>query len=168
MSGLKKVFGLAVILLMIGCTSSTDELDVREVVYSLHQVSTTPINGQVTFTEVDPTTVQIAISLRGTQAGLPHPAHLHFGTVTESGELAFRLNDVDAASGQSVTLLENQLLSDGQTLTYDLLREMNGSIKIHMNVEAGSVFANFAVATGNIGANSREYDPNSITVCTGH
>ncbi len=150
------------------CTSSTDELQVRESVYLLHRVSTTPVEGQVTFTEIDPTTIQIEIVLSGTEEGMPFPAHLHFGTVTEAGELAFRLTDVDATTGESITVLENQKLSNDELLTFDLLQEMNGSVKIHMNVAEGSAFSNFAVATGNIGANSREYDPNSITVCVGH
>lgn len=167
-----KAFGkLTWVLILVGfwsCTSSTDELQVRESVYLLHRVSTTAIQGQVTFTEVTPTTVQVAISLTGTEPGMPFPAHLHFGTVTEAGELAFRLNDVDATTGESITMLDNEKLADGELLTFDLLQEMNGSVKIHMNVPEGSAFSNFAVATGNIGTNSREYDPNSITVCVGH
>lgn len=167
-----KAFGKLIwVMVLVGfwsCTSSTDELQVRESVYLLHRVSTTAIEGRVTFTEVNPTTVQVAITLSGTEEGMPFPAHLHFGTVTETGELAFRLNDVDGATGESITMLENQRLADGELLTYDLLQEMNGSVKIHMNVPEGSAFSNFAVATGNIGANSREYDPNSITVCVGH
>ena len=167
-----KAFGKLIwVLVMVGfwsCTNGTDELQVRESVYLLHRVSTTPIEGQVTFTEVDPTTVQVAITLTGTDSGAPYPAHLHFGTVTETGELAFRLNDVDPETGVSITMLENEQLADGEQLTFDLLQEMNGSVKIHMNVPEGSAFSNFAVATGNIGANSREYDPNSITVCVGH
>ena len=167
-----KAFGKLIwVMLIVGfssCTSGTDELQVRETVYLLHRVSTTPIEGRVTFTEVDPTTVQVAIDLTGTQPGRPFPAHLHFGTVTETGELAFRLNDVDATTGESITLLENERLTDGSLLSYDLLQEMNGSVKIHMNVEAGSAFSGFVVATGNIGANNREYDPNGITVCVGH
>lgn len=167
-----KVFGkLICVMVLVGlwsCTSGTDELEVRESVYLLHRVSTTPVEGQVTFTEIDPTTIQVAIRLSGTESGLPYPAHLHFGTVTEAGELAFKLNEVDAATGESITMLDNQALSDGETLTFDLLQEMNGSVKIHMNVPAGSAFSNFTIATGNIGANSREYDPNSITVCVGH
>ncbi|MDW3191764.1 MAG: hypothetical protein R8G66_05345 [Cytophagales bacterium] len=167
-----KAFGKLIwIVVMVGfwsCTSGTDELQVRESVYILHRVSTTAIEGRVTFTEVGPTTVQVAITLSGTEEGLPFPAHLHFGTVNETGELAFRLNDVDGATGESITMLENERLTDGSELTYDLLQEINGSVKIHMNVPEGSAFSNFAVATGNIGTNSREYDPNSITVCVGH
>ena len=168
MKALRSVFGILSIVFFIGCSDSTDELSVRESVYSLHRVSTTPVSGHVTFTELDVSTVQVSIKLDGTQSGMPFPAHLHFGTVAESGELAFRLNDVDATSGESITILNRTELSDGKTLTYDLLQEMNGSVKIHMNVEEGSAFSNFAVATGNIGKNGREYDPNSITVCTGH
>lgn len=167
-----KAFGKLIwVVIVVGfwsCTSSTDELEVRESVYLLHRVSTTPVEGQVTFTEIAPSTIQVAITLSGTVAGMPFPAHLHFGTVTEAGELAFRLNDVDASTGESLTILDNQILADGEILTFDILQEMNGSVKIHMNVPEGSAFSNFAVATGNIGANSREYDPNSITVCVGH
>lgn len=157
-----------VLLGLFSCTSGTDELQVRETEYLLHRVSTTPIEGRITFTEIDPSTVQVAIALKGTEDGLPFPAHLHFGNVSETGELAFRLNDVDATTGVSITVLENQKLADGELLTYDLLQEMNGSVKIHMNVPEGSAFSNVAVATGNIGTNNRAYDPNSITVCVGH
>lgn len=156
---------IALIVVTLAFTSCNEKEDDRpESVFLLHRVGAAPIQGQVTFTSLDQRKVQVAITLQNTQDGQPFPAHLHFGTVREVGELAFRLNDVDGKTGESVTVLDNVKLSDGETFTYDMLQNMNGSVKIHMN---DSFFKNFAVASGNIGKNEN-YVLDGIAVCTGH
>jgi len=152
---------LAVVL--FSCTSS-EENKLRESTYLLHRVGTTPINGVVTFTEINSQTVQVDVSLENTVDGIPFPAHLHFGTIGETGELAFRLNDVEGASGRSTTTLENVELSNGDRFSFDLLETMNGSVKIHLN---DSFLKNVAIASGNIGSNQNS-STEGIAVCTGH
>ena len=151
------------LIIVVACEQET-EPQLRENEYSLHRVGFTNVSGVVTFTEQESGAILVSINLENTQEGQPFPAHLHFGTISETGELAFRLNDVDGATGSSSTLLDNVELSNGETLTFDMLDTMNGSVKIHLN---DSFFKNIAIASGNIGKNEN-YDLNGIAVCTGH
>ena len=64
----------------------------------------------------------------------------------------------------SSTILENVKLSSGEIFTYDLLQEMNGSVKIHLSDD---LFKHVVLAYGNIGANEN-YLSDGVTVCTGH
>ncbi|MBV6647377.1 MAG: hypothetical protein KI790_18105 [Cyclobacteriaceae bacterium] len=151
-------------LLIFSACQKNEIADNRESVYLLHQAGYNPIRGEVTFTELEPGKLQVSIELENTEAGHSFPAHLHFGSIREVGELAYRLEEVDGANGRSITILDNVQLSDGQTLTYDLLDEINGSVKIHLDSE---LFKNMVLAFGNIGKNEN-YMVNGVTVCTGH
>ncbi len=157
---------LMVVGLIVGLSAcnNNDGEELRESTYLLHRVGATPINGIVTFTELSPERVQVDISLENTVEGIPFPAHLHFGTIGETGELAFRLNDVEGASGSSTTILDKAELSNGEVFTYELLETLNGSVKIHLN---DSYFKNVAIASGNIGTNSNSAK-GGISICTGH
>ena len=160
----KRILLISILATLIFSCSTTDEEALRESTYLLHRVGTTPINGIVTFREINSQSVQVDVSLENTVEGIPFPAHLHFGTIGESGELAFRLNDVEGASGRSTTVLNNVELSSGDRFSYDLLETMNGSVKIHLN---DSFLKNVAIASGNIGSN-RNSATGGIAVCTGH
>lgn len=132
-------------------------------VYSLYQAGFTPTNGSATITDLGGGKLKIEINLNPFVKG-QYPAHLHFGDIREVGELAYRLQDVDGTTGQSVTVLDRVELSNGEILTYDMLMEMNGSIKVHLNSE---LFKNTVLAYGNVGENDN-FLSNGITVCTGH
>jgi len=156
------IFGLVAILLLVSCDENDETL--RESTYLLHRVGTTPINGAVTFVELDEGQVRVDIVLENTVDGIPFPAHLHFGDIGVTGELAFRLNDVDGATGLSTTILDQVELTSGEQFDFDFLQEMNGSVKIHLN---DSFFRNIAIAAGNIGTNRNSVTA-GIAVCTGH
>ncbi len=156
---------LSIVLIGVALVScGEDEVEQRQSTFFLYRVGSTPINGVVTFTETAPGTVEVDIALQNTNEGLPFPAHLHFGTIGETGELAFRLNDVDGETGRSITILDKERLENGEIFTYDFLETMNGSVKIHLN---DSFFRNIAVASGNIGTNSNSIS-DAVAVCTGH
>ena len=166
MKGIKTLFCAATLVILAASCTDSDGSDLRESQYLLYRIGAAPVSGQVTFTELDPGKIQAYIELENTTPGLPFPAHLHFGNVGETGELAFRLNDVEGESGESVTVLDNVILTNGDTLTFDLLQEMNGSVKIHLN---DSFYKNIAVSSGNIGANATDFSIfDGIAVCTGH
>ncbi|MEM9328041.1 MAG: hypothetical protein AAGA85_20410 [Bacteroidota bacterium] len=166
MKGISKFLFLALATVALAACNESDENQFRESQYLLHRIGSAPISGQVTFTELEPAKIQAFIELDNTTEGLPFPAHLHFGNVGETGELAFRLNDVDGGSGESLTVLDKVELTNGETLTFDLLQSMNGSVKIHLN---DSFFKNIAVSSGNIGVNATDFSVfDGIAVCTGH
>ncbi|MFT6866547.1 MAG: hypothetical protein ACJA08_001378 [Cyclobacteriaceae bacterium] len=157
-------------LIALACTflfSSCAKKEVtnpREKTYYLHRANLNPVSGKAVFTEIFPGKLQVSISLVNTSPNITHPAHLHFGSVREVGELAFALNPVDGKTGKSVTILDQVPLSSGDILSYELLNEMNGSVKIHMN---DTFFSHMVLAFGNIGKNE-DYFFDGVAVCTGH
>lgn len=160
-----RYLGFVFILLVLwGCNSQEDEVINRETSYFLHRAGYEPVSGEVTFTELGPGKVEVAVNLKNTEPGYQFPAHLHFGTINEVGELAFQLRDVDGATGRSVTVLDQAELSNGDIFTYDHLETMNGSVKIHMSAE---LFKHVVLCYGNVGANEN-YITDGVTVCTGH
>jgi len=161
----KAVYIILALMLMTGCIGNdAEEVTNREVSYFLHRAGYDPIRGQVTFTELAPRKIEVSIELINTQEGYTFPAHLHFGTIREVGELAFRLEDVDGADGRSVTILENVKLSNDEILTFELIEQINGSVKIHF---PGEFFAHKVVAYGNVGGNEN-YVTDGVAICTGH
>lgn len=151
-------------LLVAGACQKVDEPSVREETYQLHKATFNPTSGTATIRELAPGKLEFIIELKHTFEGLDHPAHLHFGTISEVGELACKLNPVIGATGKSVTVLDHITLSNGEVLGYDLLQEMNGSIKIHMN---DNYFSKFVISYGNIGQNEN-YAFEGVSTCTGH
>jgi hypothetical protein len=152
-------------ILIFSCQQEIDnEVIDRERTYLLHRAGYVPTSGEVTFKELAPGKLEISINLSNTDANYDFPAHLHFGTINEVGELAVRLNDVEGATGTSVTILDQVKLSDGTLLNYDALQDLNGSVKIHMSE---NLFKHIVLAYGNVGANEN-YVTDGIAVCTGH
>tara|TARA_B100001250_G_C19584786_1_gene693715 strand:- start:331 stop:822 length:492 start_codon:yes stop_codon:yes gene_type:complete len=163
---MKVTIQLASILIIVGLfgCQNNSEPELRQNTYLLHRANSNPVRGDVKVTELGPGKLEFRIQLENTIEGGAHPAHLHFGGVSEVGELALRLNDVDGATGESVTVVENAVLSDGQELTYDLFLTLDGSIKIHMN---DNYFKHMVLSFGNVGKNE-DYLFDGVAVCTGH
>jgi hypothetical protein len=166
MRPLKPSFFLLTILLIaaFGCSEKDDQPIKNTSVYTIYRANYNPVSGEVKVTEIDPGVLEIKIALQNTDPAGNHPAHLHFGSVKEVGELAFALNPVDGATGISTTVLKEVQLSNGDILTYDRFREMDGSIKIHMDDD---YYKNMVLAFGNIGKN-KEYLFGGVAICTGH
>lgn len=154
----------ALLLLMLTTFCSETKVEPRQSTYYIHQANFNPVRGQATFTDLGAGKMEVSISLVNTSPYSDFPAHIHFGSVNEVGELAFALNPVDGVSGKSVTILDQVELSNGDILTYDRLKEINGSIKIHMN---SNLFKHMVLAFGNIGKNE-DYFFDGVAVCVGH
>ncbi len=163
---MQRVFQLFSFVFIVGLFScqTQSEPELRASTYLLHRANYNPVRGEVTVTEVGPGILEFRINVENTVEGGIHPAHLHFGDVSQVGELALRLNDVDGATGESVTLVEHATLSDGRELTYDLFLTLDGSVKIHMN---DNYFKHMVLSFGNVGKNE-DYLFDGVAVCTGH
>ncbi|MEQ9303233.1 MAG: hypothetical protein RJQ14_04900 [Marinoscillum sp.] len=164
MGRIKCVFLIVSLGVFAGCQGENDVLDTQESTYLLHRANFNPTKGKITVTALEPDKLEFRIQLENTTEGSIHPAHLHFGSVSEVGDLALKLNPVDGATGESVTILDDVALADGRKLTYDLFLELDGSIKIHMN---DNYFKHVVLAFGNIGKNE-DYLFDGVAVCTGH
>lgn len=152
------------ILLVLVVFSCQEKETPLQKTYYLHRANFNAVSGDVVFTELGAGKLEVSISLVNTSPNTTHPAHLHFGSVREVGELAFRLNPVDGKTGKSTTILDQVELSDSSIFSYESLNEMNGSVKIHMN---DSYLSHMVLAFGNIGKNE-EYFFDGVAVCTGH
>lgn len=146
-------------LVFSACTDQRGE----QMEYAIYQVGFQPNIGSVFMTELEDGEIEINIELAAFSRDF-HQAHLHFGDINTLGELAYRLNDLNGATGQSKTVLKNVKLSDGSKLTFQRLMEMDGSIKVH---SADPDLKSAVVAFGNIGRNENLLS-SGITVCTGH
>jgi ethanolamine utilization microcompartment shell protein EutS len=143
-------FALFVVIVSVGCQEQSDGKPSDALTYNLFRAGYEPIHGTVTFTESETKAIAVEITLENTDARFDFPAHLHFGTISEVGELAIRLEDVK--------------LSSGEIFTYDMLSQFNGSVKIHL---AEGLFGYVVLAYGNVGANEN-YLSDGLAVCVGH
>jgi hypothetical protein len=164
-TGFMKYIGILFIsVLVLSCNTQTEEVVERETSYYLHRAGYDPVYGRVTFTELAPGKVRVDIQLQNTDERFDFPAHIHFGSINEVGELAFQLNDVDGKTGRSVTVLDQETLSNGDIFNYDHLETLNGSVKIHMSAD---FFKHIVLCYGNVGANEN-YITDGVAICTGH
>ena len=154
---------LILLFLVVGMFSCGEDENQRETVYTMYQVGWRPTTGSVVITDLGNGKIEVNVKLQSIQEG-QYQAHLHFGSINELGELAYRLTDLDGQTGKSRTILDNVELSDGSLLTYDMLLQMDGSVKIH---DKDPLIKNTVVAFGNIGENDN-FATGGITVCIGH
>ncbi|NNL08987.1 MAG: CHRD domain-containing protein [Croceitalea sp.] len=115
--------------------------------YQLGSVSDPGISGTATFTELDDNTVSLEINLQNTSDGEMHPAHIHFNTAAEGGDIAVSLEAVDGDSGMSTTIISQ--LNDGTPITYDGLLNFDGYINVHFSADDLGTL----IAQGDIGQN---------------
>jgi plastocyanin len=87
------------------------------------------------------------LELKGTAQGGLHPAHIHFNTAAEGGDIALTLKAVDGATGKSTTTFTT--LDNGTAITYQALLGFDGYINVHMSADKLSTL----VAQGDIGQN---------------
>lgn len=113
--------------------------------YVLGALDDSGISGTAVFEEYDDNSVNVVLSLNGTSSASSHPAHIHFNTVAEGGDIAVTLGTVDGSGVGTITLTE---LDDGTPVTYDELIEFDGYINVHQSSDDSSV-----IAQGDIGQN---------------
>ncbi len=116
-------------------------------VFDLNAVSNSGVSGTATFTENEDNSVTIELDLDGTSDGNMHPAHIHFNSAAEGGDIAISLEPVDGATGMSTTIVD--MTDDGTAITYDEVVNFDGYINVHQSSEDLQTI----VAQGDIGEN---------------
>lgn len=116
--------------------------------YPLAELGGSGVSGTATFAKRKSGTAQITLALTGTTAGGDHPAHIHANDAATGGGIVIDLNNVDGATGKSVTSVD--ALNDGTAISYDELISFNGHINVH---ESATNLAT-KIAQGNIGSNA--------------
>jgi len=156
-------------LVIISCSDSgdainTDEYTGREISFDLVQGSDFPIAGDVSFKELSNKSVEITVSLSGTEGDIFHPVHLHSDDLSApDADIAVLLNDVYGKNGVSTTVIDK--LADESNFDFDRIDEYYGSIKVHLAATGDG--RDIVLAGGNIGLaqKSNPTGRSTIAVC---
>lgn len=130
--------------------------------FTLGSVSDETISGTAKFATFSNDSTVVELALTNTTAG-SHPAHIHFNTAAEGGDIAIDLTAVDGANGQSSTYVTT--LKDGTAISYQELLDYDGYINVHLSTDDLETL----LAQGDIGQNeltktSKIYDLGSVDV----
>ncbi len=139
---------------VISCSNDDDGDDIMSplpsgntISYDLSTKDVAGISGTATFVENTDASVTILLDISGTPPGGVHPAHIHFNTAAEGGNIALSLTPVNGDSGQSEITVS--ALDDGTRISYTELVAFDGYINVHLSAsELGTI-----VAQGDIGQN---------------
>ncbi|WP_396637824.1 CHRD domain-containing protein [Maribacter sp. R77961] len=126
-----------------------NELTGESITYDLGSVSDPQISGTATFSQRVNNETLVEIALSGTTEGGIHPAHIHMGAAPGPGPIIVSLSPVIGANGLSATNVT--MLSDGTTLNYSDMLNIDGYINVHLSSEQLEVL----IAQGNVGANAQ-------------
>lgn len=127
-------------------------------IYDLQTKDVAGISGTATFVENTDASVTIRLDITGTPAGGLHPAHIHFNTAAEGGDIALPLEPVNGDSGQSEITVS--ALDDGSSITYDELLDFDGYINVHLSASEIETI----VAQGDIGQNDLTGESKAYTL----
>ena len=128
----------------------------NQVTYNLATKDVEGISGTATFVENTNSTVTIVLDISGTSTGGIHPAHIHFNSALEGGDIALTLNPVNGSTGGSATTTTK--LDDGSPISFNDFLDFDGYINVHLSASELETI----VAQGDIGQNglkeSKTYD----------
>lgn len=151
MKNILKTFVLFItVATMSSCSSDDDSGDLPVEVsttYQLRSVSDPDITGTAKIIDNADNSVTIELQLNGTPSGGMHPAHIHYNTAAETGDIALTLGTVNGDTGfSSVT---TTTLNDMTPITYEDLLDFDGYINVHLSANNLATL----VAQGDIGQN---------------
>ncbi|WP_179008321.1 CHRD domain-containing protein [Winogradskyella forsetii] len=156
----KLVLMLFISVALVNC-SDDDDLGLligptgESKIYTLGSVADPSISGTATFIENTDNSVTIELDLNGTPDGGMHPAHIHFNTAAEGGDIALTLGTVDGNTGFSS--ITTNTLNGGSVISYEQLLDYDGYINVHLSADDLGTL----VAQGDIGQN--ELTDDSVT-----
>lgn len=136
------------VTLVASCSDDDNNVFVaKKKVFALSSVAVPGISGTATFIENQDKSTTVELKLTGTPDGGMHPAHIHFNTAAESGDIAVTLGTVDGTTGFSTATFKK--LDNGTAINFDQILEFDGYINVHLSAtELGTI-----VAQGDIGQN---------------
>lgn len=134
---------------MTSCDNDDDseEFMGRIQTYTLASVSNPNISGEATFMENSDGSTTVEIQLTGTLSGGSHPAHIHFNTAAEGGDIAVSLGAVNGDTGFSSQTFSK--LDNGTDVSFEELLDFDGYINVHLSANDLATL----VAQGDIGQN---------------
>ena len=148
---MKKFYFLALSLFVLFACSEDDSPSQVEIgmqsTFDLMAV-TASTDGQITFYENPDGSVNISLVTDSPLQGV-NPAHIHFNTAAEGGEIKFTFNPVNGDTGMSMTNVSE--LDDEETaFMYSDIMDYDGYVNVHLSAtDLGTI-----VAQGDIGQNA--------------
>ncbi|MDC6403748.1 MULTISPECIES: CHRD domain-containing protein [Maribacter] len=131
--------------------------------YQLSSVSNPDISGTAKIIDNEDNSITVELELQNTPCGGMHPAHIHFNTAAEGGDIAITLGTVDGSTGMSSVTFST--LDDGTPITYEELLDFDGYINVHASADDLATL----VAQGDIGQNelngeTKVYELGSVAI----
>lgn len=128
--------------------------------YELQAVSDPAIFGTATFQRNEDNSTTIELELEGADGAASYPAHIHFNTVLETGEVAIALNTIE--NGSSSTDISK--LDDGTAITYTDLMNFDGHLNIHVNQNSEEILMQVDIGGNELVGESKTYDLHEVDV----
>lgn len=140
---MKRIFCLVTLLICGSLAFAQYESSAeRSVRYEIMPIGDSGVNGSVLILDYDTMTV-VVVFVKGTEAGNTHPAHFHAGDVGSGGPIVVPLENVDGATGLSVTVTST---------LFETIVDGDHYLNIHLSpADLGTI-----VASGEVGAGAAE------------
>jgi 3,4-dihydroxy-2-butanone 4-phosphate synthase len=157
-------------LVITSCSSDDDGIETPIIVgeldsttYQLNSVSNPDIDGTAKIIKNDDNTITVELNLENTPDGGMHPAHIHFNTAAEGGDIALTLGTVDGTTGMSTITFS--ALDDGTSISYEELLEFDGYINVHASAnDLGTLVAQGDIGQNELTGDSKVYALGSVAV----
>ena len=168
MRKLKSIILLFSVSLFLFNCNNDDEMVIplptgNSVTYDLSTKAVAGISGTATFVENSDASVTILLDISGTPAGGSHPAHIHFNTAAEGGDIALSLEPVNGDTGKSEITVS--ALNDGTAVTYNQLLNFDGYINVHLSAsDLGTIVAQGDIGQNDLTGMTKTYDLGSKAV----
>ena len=141
-------------------TDDAGELTGDSETFNLQSVLDPDVSGTATFKKHESGASTIEINLVGTSPGT-YPAHIHFESVAEGGDLAITLTNVDGDTGVSSTLVST--FNDGTPITYEELVVLDGYINVYRTTDFDGYIAQGDIGINQLTGESKAYHLHSTT-----
>ena len=131
--------------------------------YQLGSVSDPSISGTAKIIDNDDDSITVELDLQNTPSGGMHPAHIHFNTAAEGGDIAITLGTVDGSTGMSTVTFTT--LDDGTAISYEDLLDFDGYINVHTSADdLGTLVAQGDIGQNELTGTSKVYALGSVAV----
>lgn len=131
--------------------------------YQLGSVANPDISGTAKVIANEDNTITVELNLQNTPSGGMHPAHIHFNTAVEGGDVAITLGTVDGSTGMSSVTFS--ALDDGTVISYEDLLDFDGYINVHASADdLGTLVAQGDIGQNKLTGTNKVYDLGSVAV----
>ncbi len=168
-----KLFSLLFISTILFVNCSNDDDAMQEILvegpsatantksYNLSSVSDPSISGTVTVTEFTDSSIQLDLNLQNTASSGVYPAHVHFNTAAEGGDIAISLEAIDGNTGKSSTNFT--ALDNGTAISYSEFLNFDGYVNVHLSAEdLGTLVAQGDIGQNELTGETKNYELESV------